>query len=75
MSPKNARRVIQASSESIRSSSPALMEIERHNMAAKQVDAVATAHGLVINGYVFDKEMPLEHYLDLKQAKIPRVFP
>lgn len=34
-------------------------------MTAKQIDAVVTADGLAINGYVIDEKLPLEHYQEI----------
>jgi hypothetical protein len=34
-------------------------------MTARRIDAVAAAHGLTINGQVFDKKLPLERYQDV----------
>jgi hypothetical protein len=37
-------------------------------MTAKRIDAVATADGLAINGYGFDKKLPLERYQEVLGA-------
>ena len=34
-------------------------------MSANRIDAVATADGLAINGYLFDKKLPLERYSEI----------
>jgi hypothetical protein len=38
---------------------------QKRNVTVRLIDAVVAADGLAINGQVFDKKLPLEHYQDV----------